>query len=107
MIYFVDCKRPVGLETKKNQAIIITSRHRQVSSNYRPNSARLNGPYAWCPLSNQALLRIDLGRRYKLTAIATQGGKDLNRWVKKYRISFKSGATDIHYSESGLIKVRI
>ena len=88
MLYFVDCNRPL-------------------SSIYRHNSAQLNGRLSWSPLSNQAYLQIYLGKRYKVIAIATQGGTELNRWIKRYRIIFNSGATMVHYSELGSIKVRI
>ncbi|KAL9989294.1 hypothetical protein ACROYT_G003828 [Oculina patagonica] len=94
------CARPLGLENNKKLDIIITS---PASSINAASAARLNGPSAWCP-SRQSYLQIDLGKNYKLTAIATQGGTRLNRWVKKYRISFKAGAKTVTYIESGSTK---
>ena len=71
-----------------------------------PNHARLNGPSSWCT-SRQTYLQVGLGRIYKVTAIATQGGADLDKWVKRYKIGFYVGATLVIYSESGeLQKVR-
>ena len=107
MLYFVDCGRPLGLESKTNNAIRITSTTTNIGWNYGPSSARLNGPYAWCTTSNRGYLLINLGKTYKLTAIATQGETRFNSWVKKYRISFKSGETIVRYRESGSIKVRM
>ncbi|KAJ7383519.1 hypothetical protein OS493_027685 [Desmophyllum pertusum] len=100
------CARPLGLQGITNQDIRITS-PAYLNFNYRPSSARLNGHFAWCA-SKQAniltYLQIDLGKAYKLTAIATQGGTVLDKWVKRYRISFKTGPTNVFYSESGLTK---
>ena len=72
--------------------------------NYPPRYARLSGHFAWCT-SRQAYLQIDLGRMYKLTAIATQGGGGPDKWVKRYKIGFKAGPTFVIYSESGPQKV--
>lgn len=107
IFYVLGCARPLGLEGIKNKAIKITSPAR-LNLNYRPSSARLNGPFAWCT-SKQAniltYLQIELGKAYKFMAIATQGGTVLDKWVKRYRISFKTGPTNVFYCESGLTKV--
>ena len=73
---------------------------------HQPYHARRNGPSSWCT-SSQTYLQIDLGRAYKVTAIATQGGADLDKWVKRYNIGFYAGKTLVSYSESQqLQKVR-
>ena len=73
---------------------------------HQPYHARLNEPSSWCT-SSQTFLQIDLGRTYKVTAIATQGGADLDKWVKRYNIGFYAGKTLVSYSESEqLQKVR-
>lgn len=73
-------------------------------SNY-PSYSRLNGHSAWCT-SRQTYLQIDLVRMYKLTSIATQGGRGPHKWVKRYKISLRAGPTFIIYNESGSQKVR-
>ncbi|XP_078348103.1 sushi, von Willebrand factor type A, EGF and pentraxin domain-containing protein 1-like isoform X1 [Oculina patagonica] len=98
------CGRPLGLENNTDQAIRITSPASAINSVYGPSAARLNGPFAWCP-SQKIYLQIDLGKDYKLTAIATQGGEGRKTWVKMYRISFMAGDTIITYSESGSPKI--
>ena len=69
--------------------------------------ARLNGNLSWCGLG-QTYLDIDLGRTFKVTSIATQGGRTDTggKWVKQYKVAFYAGATRVMYSESGLAKVR-
>ena len=101
-----DCARPLGLENNNNQAITIRSPASSTDSAYPPSAARLNGLSAWCPLRTPTYLQIDLGKTYKLTAIATQGGTVLDKWVKRYTISFKAGDNTVDYSESGSRKVR-
>ena len=71
-----------------------------------PKFARLNGDSAWCT-TRQSYLQIDLTKTYKLTAIATQGGTGLNRWVKRYKVGFNVGSIPVIYSETGSQKVRI
>ena len=101
-IRVLGCGRPLA----KNPAIRITSPVPSKTFDYRPSAARLNGTFAWCP-SKQGHLQIDLGKNYKLTAIATQGGTGENTWVRKYKIVFMAGDTLVTYSESGSTKVRV
>ena len=72
-----------------------------------PRNARLNGRSSWCTL-RETYLQIDLGRTFKVTSIATQGGRmdTGDKWVKQYKVAFYAGATRVMYSESGLEKVR-
>ena len=72
-----------------------------------PRHARLNGRFSWCAVG-QTYLQIDLGKNYKVTSIATQGGRmdTGDKWVKQYKVAFYAGATRVMYSESGLEKVR-
>ena len=69
--------------------------------------ARLHERYSWCALG-KTYLQIDLGKDYKVTSIATQGGRmdTGDKWVKQYKVAFYAGATRVMYSESGLEKVR-
>ena len=73
-----------------------------------PRHARLNGHFSWCAV-RQTYLQIDLGKTYKVTSLATQGGRtdtEGDKWVKQYKVSFFAGATRVVYRESGLEKVR-
>ena len=97
-----DCARPLGLEENKNW---ISSPSSLTDPRYPPNAARLNGPSAWCPSRTPAYLKIDLDKSYKITAIATQGGTDRNKWVQRYTISFNVGKNIVYYTESGSRKV--
>ena len=71
------------------------------------SEARLNGRLSWCT-AGQTYLQIDLGGTFKVTSIATQGGRTDagGKWVKQYKVAFYAGATHVMYSESGLEKVR-
>ena len=105
MLYLLGCAGPLGLEKNINKDIRFTSTLSSFRFAYQPSAARLNGPSAWCP-STPSYLQIDLGKTFKLTAIATQGGTREDTWVKFYIISFKAGETLVTYSESGTTKVR-
>ena len=73
------------------------------------SEARLNGRLSWCAVPfRQTYLQIDLGGTFKVTSIATQGGRTDtgDKWVKQYKVAFYAGATHVMYSESGLEKVR-
>ena len=98
------CAKAFGMENSNIQDDGITSPASH-QLNYRPSYARLNGHSAWCT-SRRTYLQIDLGRMYKLTAIATQGGRGPDEWVKRYKISFRAGPTFVIYSESGSQKVQ-
>ena len=59
--------------------------------------------------SVKAFFQIDLSKtyRFKITAIATQGGANVNtEWMKQYRLRFFVGAKPVPYTESGIEKVR-
>ena len=86
------------------------SRITSPASNYfrrLPKDARLNGRYSWCAAA-ETYLQIDLGRTFKVTSLATQGGRmdTGGKWVKQYKVAFYAGATRVMYSESGQEKVR-
>eukprot|EP00794_Sanderia_malayensis_P004421 gene4421-5011_t len=60
---------------------------------YRPEFARLNNNSAWCVdpnvLPTRHYLKVDLGRAMNVVSIATQGFRNLNSWVNKYRLFYK------------------
>uniref|UniRef100_H3AW98 Contactin associated protein 1 n=1 Tax=Latimeria chalumnae TaxID=7897 RepID=H3AW98_LATCH len=53
---------------------------------YSPNLARLHGGSGWAPYTSdrEPWLQINLGDKYKITSIATQGTYNTYDWVTKY-----------------------
>ncbi|XP_073244349.1 sushi, von Willebrand factor type A, EGF and pentraxin domain-containing protein 1-like isoform X2 [Porites lutea] len=99
-----ECGRALGMENYDIKDSRITSPARRYFRR-QPSHARLNGNYSWCALG-KTYLQIDLGKDYKVTSIATQGGSmdTGHKWVKQYKVAFYAGATRVMYSESGLEK---
>ncbi|XP_073227971.1 uncharacterized protein [Porites lutea] len=69
-----------------------------------PSDGQLGGSNAWIPANNDnnAFLQIDLGSRYFVCAVATQGNPDANDWTKTYKI--KTSLDNVwrtFYSEGG------
>ena len=71
------------------------------------NQNQLQGHLPW-GTSVKAFFQIDLSKtyRFKITAIATQRGANLNNWVKRYGLRFSVGSKPVLYRESGIEKVR-
>ena len=72
------------------------------------SQSQIPGRFPW-GTSVKAFFQIDLSKtyRFKITAIATQGGANVNtEWMKQYRLRFFVGAKPVPYTESGLEKVR-
>ena len=71
------------------------------------DQSQLRGRFPW-GTSVKKFFQIDLSEtyRFKITAIATQGGANLNNWVKRYGLRFSVGAKPVHYREYGIQKVR-
>ena len=71
------------------------------------NQSQLRERFPW-GTSVKTFFHIDLSEtyRFKITAIATQGGANLNNWVKRYGLRFSVGAKPVHYREYGIQKVR-
>ena len=72
----------------------------------RVSQSQLLGRFPW-GTSVKTFFQIDLSKnyRFKITAIATQGGANVNNRVKRYRLRFFVGAKPIPYTESGIEKV--
>ena len=61
------------------------------NSAYQPFYGRLLGDGAWCTKtsnSNDDWLQVDLGRTFKLSAVATQGDKDGKGGVTVFKLSY-------------------
>ena len=72
------------------------------------SQSQLPGRFPW-GTSVKAFVQIDFSKTYRLriTAIATQGGANVNtEWMKQYRLRFFVGAKPVPYTESGIEKVR-
>ena len=72
------------------------------------SQSQIPGRFPW-GTSVKAFFQIDLSKtyRFKITAIATQGGANVNtEWMKQYRLRFFVGAKPVPYTESGIEKVR-
>ena len=73
------------------------------------SQSQISGRFPW-GTSVKAFFQIDLSKtyRFKITAIATQGGANVNiEWMKQYRLRFFVGAEKpVPYTESGIEKVR-
>ena len=73
------------------------------------SQSQIPGRFPW-GTSVKAFFQIDLSKtyRFKITAIATQGGANVNtEWMKQYRLRFFVGAKKpVPYTESGIEKVR-
>lgn len=71
------------------------------------DQSQLRERFPW-GTSVKTLFQIDLSEtyRFKITAIATQGGANLNNWVKRYGLRFSVGAKPVYYREYGIQKVR-
>ena len=72
------------------------------------SDGRLEGSNAWIPANNDNndFLQIDLGSRYFVCAVATQGNPNANDWTKTYKI--KTSLDNVwrtFYSEGGSEKV--
>ena len=52
------------------------------------------------------MIKLGTNPRYKVTAIATQGGAHQNLWVKQYTLRFRVGDVEVPYKESETPKVR-
>ena len=77
-------------------------------SGLSPSDGQLEGSNAWIPANNDnnAFLQIDLGSRYFVCAVATQGNPNANDWTKTYKI--KTSLDNVwrtFYSEGGSEKV--
>ncbi|XP_076121238.1 contactin-associated protein 1 [Alosa pseudoharengus] len=57
---------------------------------YSANFAKLYGSSGWSPspIDRQPWLQIDLGKKYRITAISTQGTFNSYDWVTKYMVLF-------------------
>ena len=78
-------------------------------SRRNPSDGRLKGTNVWIPANNDdnAFLQIDLGSRYFVCGVATQGNPNGNDWTKTYKI--KTSLDNVvwtFYSEGGSEKVR-
>ncbi len=71
---------------------------------------RLNGLTSWSARqrNQNQWIQVDLGRKKVVTAIATQGRRNYDQWVKTYFVSYSpDGKNFKSYKIDGAVKVRI
>ena len=107
-MYFLGCiLDPVGVSDSR----VISDQRFSASSSLSgrsPSDGRLKGTNAWIPANNDNndFLQIDLGSRYFVCGVATQGNPNANDWTKTYKI--KTSLDNVwrtFYSEGGSEKV--
>ena len=71
------------------------------------SQSQLHERFPW-GTSVKTFFQIDLSKtdRFKITAISTQEGANLNNRVMRYKLRFVTGAKPVPYTESGIEKVR-
>lgn len=92
---------PIGVaDTAKipDAQITASSEH---GDKYKAAFGRLNGNRGdgWCSKSassNNEWLQVDLGKSYSVCAVATQGDRNGNEWVTKFKLLFSWDGTSWH-----------
>ncbi|CAF1408646.1 unnamed protein product [Adineta ricciae] len=102
------CKRPptLGVESGRipNGAFFASS----FVQGREPYTARLNGRYAWRPAYMDAdqYLYVDLGSRYYVTGVATQGRRAAKEYVSVFNLMYSdNGHNWFHYTNGDKIIV--
>ncbi|CAH3178976.1 unnamed protein product, partial [Porites lobata] len=106
------CKCPKGFQESNNRTMcldcgMLLHTENSTSADFRyVNQSQLPERFPW-GTSVKTFFQIDLSEtyRFKITAIATQGGANLNNWVKRYGLRFSVGAKPVHYREYGIQKI--
>lgn len=111
----IECDKALGMENGLIADGQITASS-YLSGSHEPFLARLylkpvplGRIGAWASLYNDLnqWLRVDVGRQYNVSRIATQGREDIGQWVSKYKLQFsEDGVMFYNYTnELGQIKV--
>ena len=93
-----------GIDNSQISASSETSLEREL---YGKQSARLKDRYAWRAQDNPTkneYLQIDLGQTKTVTAVATQGDKNGNAWVKSFEVKYSADNKTWNHAE---VKVSI
>ncbi|XP_031549039.1 uncharacterized protein LOC116286593 [Actinia tenebrosa] len=88
------CSDPFGMENNQIPDSSISATANSGIGKEAKN-ARLNNAAAWCGVTNQDYLQIDLGRVRKLHKVATQGHPSLKQWVTKF--AFHYSLDNVHW----------
>ena len=105
-----DCSQPLGMESGKIENDQITASSH--TNHYEPYEGRLhiNGGRGWHAEFTRMIeyLQIDFKREVNITAVATQGQADENRYVKEYKLNMSDdGQIWNEYTENGKTKVTV
>ena len=102
----IECGLALGMENKR-----ILDRNIKASTKkdwtHQAKEGRLNGQRAWCSADDRRpYIEIDLGKPYRITAIATQGSSIDNKWVRLYALASNlAGSSITTYIENNREKV--
>uniref|UniRef100_A0A6P8GYK1 Uncharacterized protein LOC116286842 n=1 Tax=Actinia tenebrosa TaxID=6105 RepID=A0A6P8GYK1_ACTTE len=101
------CGTSLGLENSHIPDSRITSSS-SLDNSHAASHGRLYGSSSWCSSSssNTEYIQVDLGEAKTVTGIATQGDKDLDKWVTSYKMGYSfDNRYWYKYKEEKLIKV--
>ncbi|XP_028401252.1 coagulation factor V-like [Dendronephthya gigantea] len=96
----------LGVENGQIQDYQITSS--SFCEGLPPQEGRLHGDACWSASGNDKnqWIQIDLSRDKDITAIATQGRKDADEWVKSYIVSYSTDGKEFQcYQDDGVWKL--
>ena len=89
--YFVAplCNRPLGMESGRLPNARITSSS-AYNGRYTAPNGRLHKPFCWIARHNNhnQWLKVDFGRTTTIQKIVTQGRRDANQWVTRYKLTY-------------------
>ena len=83
------CNRPLGLESGRIPNVKITSSS-AYNARYTAPNGRLNKPFCWIARhkNHNQWFKVDFGRVTTVRKIATQGRRDANQWVTRYKLTY-------------------
>ena len=83
------CNRPLGLESGRIPNAKITSSS-AYNARYTAPNGRLNKPFCWIARhkNHNQWFKVDFGRVTTVRKIATQGRRDANQWVTRYKLTY-------------------
>lgn len=83
------CNHPLGMESGKIPNARLTSSS-AYNARYTAPNGRLRKPFCWIARYNNhnQWFKVDFGRTTTIRKIATQGRRDANQWVTRYKLTY-------------------
>lgn len=110
-----NCRRPLGLESGdiKNEQITASSAFENDFATFGSHRARLKlsswpPGYRGDPNQSSGWIKIDLGKKMVITALATQGYGDpaFPEWIEQYMVMYSNGGDFLYFQDlEGSLKV--